>query len=444
MDMNTILQHAIEYFSAPAFARLVKAMSQRYRNLGRIGGSVRLEKLTNAEREALAGVLGSDLSGKDQITIRLADFQAALEKTRFAGADLVEILQGVTGHRLITRADEQQELAKRRDACFARLSERHSDPLCQSWLEQVWEKAPAARSIHRAFLDDPQGLEAELDDVLRALAHLPARAGVVKRLPVWAAEITGDPHAFDARTNRGKYLLQALQFHGTSPSTSASSTEAQTELLESFGLVRDDILNFVTCTGLLATDDKGRQPKFWQAAARDSAVLNLPVRELSKVQRIYPAWGAKHVFVVENSGVFSDLLDNLPVQSPPLICTHGQFKLASYLLLDKLMAEGLTIWYSGDHDPEGILMAQSLHDRYPKHLKPWRFCQDDYALTISDTDLSERRLKQLDNVTASELQDIVAAVRLNGKAGYQEKLLPSLLQDILQPQKLVDTQTGVR
>ncbi len=429
--MDTKLQEAIKYFSAPAFARLVKAMSQRYRNLGRVGGSVRLERLTDAERDALAGVLARDLRHKDTITVRLAEFQQALERTRFAGIDLVEILQGVSGKQLVTLADERQTLAARKDACFVRLSDQHADTLCQTWLAHVRANAPATRSIHRAFLADPEILEAELNDVLHALACLPARAGVVKRLPVWAAEVTGDPHAFDARTNRGKYLLQALHFHSTSPEPRVSSAEAQTELLESFGLVRDDILNFVTCTGLLAENVAGKQVALWQAAMQNGAVLNMPVRELSKVQRVYPARGAKQVFVVENSGVFSDLLDNLPDKSPPLVCTHGQFKLASYLLLDKLVEAGTTIWYSGDHDPEGVLMAQRLCERYPGHLRPWRFGQDDYAITISDTELSERRLKQLDNITAAELQDIVAAVKREGKAGYQEKLLPDLLQDIM-------------
>lgn len=433
--MDTKLQEAIKYFSAPAFARLVKAMSQRYRRLGRVGGSVRLERLTSAEREALAGVFGQDLSNKDAVSIRLVEFQQALERTRFAGVDLVELLQGVTGRQLVTLADEQQARAQSKDAFFNRLEQQYSDPLCWAWLEYVRANTSATRGMHKAFLDDPRVLETELHDVLNALTQLPARVGVVERLPVWAAEVAGDPHAFDARNNRGKYLLQALQFHKTDLDTSASTAEAQTELLESFGIVRDDILNFVTCTGLLAEDQNGGQPQLWQAALQNGSVLNLPIRELAKVQMVYPEPRTQHVFVVENSGVFSDLLDNLPGKLPALVCTHGQFKLASYLLLDKLAEAGATIWYSGDHDPEGILMAQRLIERYPLHCKPWRFSTDDYVSSMSDADLSERRLKQLDNVTAGELQDIVAAVRHKGKAGYQERLLPDLLLDVVAAMK---------
>lgn len=428
--MDKTLQQAIEYFSDPAFARLLRAMSQRYRNLGRVGGSVRLERVTAVERQALARVLGRDLGDRDNITIRLVDLQAAIAKTRFAGIDLVAILEGVTGKPLVTRAEAQQKLASRKDAFFTSLLAQHGDSLCQLWLEHMRDNELAWRGIYRALLADPKLLATELNDVLRALASLPSRAGMVKRLPVWATEVTGDPHAFDTRSNRGKYLLQALQFHSAAPDDNASSTEAQTALLESFGLVRDDILNFVTCAGLVAENAVGEPAPLWQAAYQGSSVLNLPVRELSRVSRIYPAGEGQCVFVVENSGVFSDLLDNFPGLLPPLVCTHGQFKLASYLLLDKLVAAGTIVFYSGDHDPEGILMAQRLYERYAQSVRAWRFTEADYALTVSDAEISERRLKQLHRVTAPELQGITAVVKQHGKVGYQEKLQSLLLQDM--------------
>lgn len=430
IKVDKTLQQAVEYFSDPAFARLISSMSQRYRNLGRVGGSVRLERVTATERQALARVLGRDLDDTNNITIRLVDLQAAIDKTRFAGIDLVAILQGVTGKPLVTRAEAQQKLASRKDAFFTSLLAQHSDSMCQLWLEHMRDNELEWRSIYRALLADPKLLTMELNDVLRALARLPSREAMVKRLPVWATEVTGDPHAFDARSNRGKYLLQALRFHSVIPDANASSTETQAELLESFGLVRDDILNFVTCAGLIAENAAGEPAPLWLAAYQGGSVLNLPIRELSRVSRIYPAGGGQCVFVVENSGVFSDLLDNLPGQPPPLVCTHGQFKLASYLLLDKLVAAGVTLFYSGDHDPEGILMAQRLYERYAHSIRAWRFTEADYALAMSDAEVPERRLKQLHRVTATDLQDIAAAVRQHGKAGYQEKLRSHLLHDI--------------
>ncbi|TCI75900.1 DUF2399 domain-containing protein [Exiguobacterium sp. SH0S1] len=79
-------------------------------------------------------------------------------------------------------------------------------------------------------------------------------------------------------------------------------------------------------------------------AAATHSVLNVPMRELLNVDRIYQSHG-KTVWIVENSGVFSSLLDDVP--NAPLVCTHGPFKLAAYRLLDALVASGCQLKYAG-------------------------------------------------------------------------------------------------
>lgn len=427
------LQQAVRYFSTAGFARLFAGMSERYRRLGRIGGSVRLEGLSGVERDALSGVLGRDLRKNNEITVGLAEFQAALDKTRFAGIDLLELLQGVTGQALLPIAAERQAFQEGKAGFFAGLREEHPHHRCCDWLGYVEANATASRSIHRAYSEDRERLREELGDVLLALSQLPADARQVKRLPVWATEITGKPHAFDLSTTRGGYLLHALGFLFALVNGEASplvGAENQTALLESFGIVRDDLLNFVICGGLLASGSDDGLLQSWQAALAERSVMNLPVRELAKLRRVFPAVG-KQVFVVENPGVFSDLLDNLSGQLPPLVCTFGQFNLACYLLLDKLAADGATINYSGDHDPEGLLMAERLRTRYGSQLRTWRFGRGDYLAAVSDEVISEPRLKQLDRVMTPELVEVAVELRRTGLAGYQERLLPLLLQDLL-------------
>lgn len=48
--------------------------------------------------------------------------------------------------------------------------------------------------------------------------------------------------------------------------------------------------------------------------------MNMPLRELLKIDKVVPAEGSQ-VYIVENSGVFSSLLDIVP--NAPLACTHG-------------------------------------------------------------------------------------------------------------------------
>lgn len=427
-------QQAIAYFSGPGFARLMPAMAERYRRLGRVGGSVRLHHLSEAERTALSGVLGRDFSGQNEVAVGLAEFEQALARTRFGGLDLVELLGAVTGESMQSRAATDESFAVAKARFFAELRERFPQPRCRDWLQYAEANPGAVRSIHSAYKDDAEQLQADLEPVLIALSQLPSDAGTVKRLPVWAAELTGDPHTFDQSEVRGRYLQQALSLllqQAEEQQVDAAADALDRNLVfDAFGIVRDDVMNFVICCGLLAENATGPLGS-WQAALAEGAVLNVPVRELAKLSRVVAAPGWDHrVFVVENPGVFSDLLDGLPGIVPPLVCTHGQFQLASYLLLDKLAAAGMAIHYSGDHDPEGLLMADRLSRRYGRQFRPWRFSVEDYAVALSDRAISAQRLKQLQRVTTPGLLPLCERMQTECRAGYQERLLPLLLQDL--------------
>jgi len=427
-------QQAVAYFSGPGFARMMPAMAERYRRLGRVGGSIRLQDPNDAERAAISGLLRRDCLDQSEVVISLAEFEQALNRTRFGGLDLVQLLGAVTGDSMQSRAAADESFATAKARFFTELRDCFPHPRCRDWLQHAENHPAAVRSIHAAYKDDPQQLQADLKAVLLALSQLPSDAGTVKRLPVWAAELTGDPHAFDQSQARGRYLQQALSFflgQAEQRQVGAAADDADRNLVfDAFGIVRDDVMNFVICCGLLAENVAGPLGS-WQAALAEGAVLNVPVRELAKLTRVVaaPGWSDR-VFVVENPGVFSDLLDGLSSTVPPLVCTHGQFQLASYLLLDKLAAAGMTIHYSGDHDPEGLLMAERLRHRYGWQFRPWRFGVDDYTASLSDVIISAQRLKQLERVTSPGLLPLCERMQTERRAGYQESLLPLLLQDL--------------
>jgi uncharacterized protein (TIGR02679 family) len=142
------------------------------------------------------------------------------------------------------------------------------------------------------------------------------------------------------------------------------------------------------------------------------------------------------VFVIENSGVFSAVLDeiadDLPrcVRRPPMVCTHGQFKLAAWIILGKLAAGGATLFYSGDFDPEGLQMAQKLMDRFPESVQPWRYGLQDYLHCMPETPLPADRLAKLQTITAPLLLPAKEAMLAEQKAGYQERLIDALATDI--------------
>lgn len=493
MSSDGELENAKVYFTTTqGFARLLKAMAQKYQSLGRWGGSVTLTSLQDEEREALAVFFRTDFSRQKSVTISLERFAKALEWTKFSGVSPVRLLEELQGESLLSNAQRLAQKEQAKAEFFQELAAQYSQPYCQCWLGAIMAKKPAVRSVHTAYDLRPELLRTQMDYVLKALADINRHPqNKIERLPVFARRITQDPHRFDPNSDTGRLLLQAFRVIDSERpqldqmTRTLTGSEELTELYYSFGLLRDDLWNFVTCTGITATavDDQDKLLGYLTEAYRQNVTLNLPLREVVRIGSVYSGLPSKEdghpkddikdninvinnmgdisyisdinyindtaertvkevkrVFVVENSGVFSALLDHYrdyceakgfeEQPNPPLLCTHGQFKLASLLLLDKLAAGGTLIYYSGDFDPEGLLMAEQLLQRHPNQVKPWHFTLADYRLALSKQVLNPQRLKKLDRVVSSELAPLKEEILRRALAGYQEGILAELWRDV--------------
>lgn len=441
---------AVMFFrSEEGFKRLMDSFVKNYISLGRIGGTVKLTKTSMEEREALSGIMGKDYSNQEDISISLADFQKALNNTKFANLDLKDLLIAFTGGNLLTRMQKEEKYGQEKESFFAELKQIHKGNNSRLILDYIQSKGSSTRGVHQIYDKDHSFLKALLDTVLNAVEELPEG---YERLPVFASRITKDPHAFDLSSDRGRLLVLALQIILSNREKSyriisTPSAEQVTEILGNFNIIRDDLLNFVTCAGLLGHKD-GLVIPMWQEAIKDKIVLNVPLREIVRIASFVPVTygncaairseqtgtsSEKAVFIVENSGVFSEIVDWFIDKNgnlPPIICTHGQFKLAALLLMDKLVKNGIDLYYSGDFDPEGLQMAQRLIERYPTALKLWRYTVDDYERCLSDIALTQSRVNKLKAINSPNLISLKERMVANCRAGYQEHLLPLLISDL--------------
>ncbi|MFZ5945987.1 MAG: TIGR02679 family protein [Bacillota bacterium] len=439
---NTELQDVARFFQKePGFKRLFHKFIQNYQSLGRLGGTAKLTKLTKEEKEALGGFMGQDFSKLSSVTISVKDFIKALEKTRFSGVDLLELLFMYSNEKILTKSEEEEAYLRTKEQFFQKLLDKYPDTQCQQWLRYILDKKNGSKGIHVAYNENPLLLKEQLINILEAIGKLPTRSNNIPsrywRLPLFANLVVGDPHAFDINTQQGRFLVFALGFIRTLEDkhyqlVSNFNSEEITELLNYFGIVRDDILNFVTLTGIIASEEVNHEPlKWWQTCWEEGVVINAPLKEILKAKSFFPANGQRAVFVVENSGVFSEIIAKLSGEKlPPLICTNGQFKLAALLLLDKLIKNDVIVYYSGDFDPEGLLMAQRLITRYPDNVRLWHYTEEDYDKAQSENILSENRLNKLRSLNLRELNEIKNLIKKTKKAGYQEMLLDKLIQDI--------------
>lgn len=464
-----LLREAITYFrQEPGLRRMLRLMTERYQSLGRWGGTITLAALRPDEKEALSVLLRKDFSRQQSAAVSLERFAQALGGTRFASLPVLDILSGVFGEPVLTKTEIMKQREKSKQEFFAGLRQKFTPSYCQRWLDAVEAKRPGTRGVHAAYDKDPFLFAKHVERVLTALTELERRnsgwadsspkdrADVkFERLPLFATRITSDPHGFDPDTEQGRLLVSALDVlrqlesrNGVSPGvpeadtpesgsapaleTALSQAEALTELLYDFGLWRDDLLNFVTCTGIAASDHCGIQLPVWEEANRRQHVLNVPLREIVKIETARSKAGHR-VYMVENPGVFSTLLDRCDCENiayPPLVCAHGQFKLSALLLLDKLVEAGMEVLYAGDFDPEGLQMAERLLKRYPGKVIPWRFTVADYQRAGPCKTFAPRRQKLLEGINSPELAAVKQEILQRGLAAYQEGIVDLLWEDI--------------
>src|SRR5699024_11874650 len=151
-----------------------------------------------------------------------------------------------------------------------------------------------------------------------------------------------------------------------------------------------DLVNFVTCANVVEAT-KALSHAVWEPAAKHQTIPIVPLRELVSLEHVYPVKGRK-VWMVENSGVCATLLDHEP--HAPIVCTNGQFTLATLTLLDLLAKNDCKLYYASDFDPEGLGMAQRLLERYPNAIYLWHMDTAGYYQSSPTKEISNERSEE--------------------------------------------------
>ena len=98
---------------------------------------------------------------------------------------------------------------------------------------------------------------------------------------------------------------------------------------------------------------------------------------LRQLVRAPPRWnGVDAVLVVENPSVVALAADRFGARLPPIICTNGQPRAATIVLLRSLAAAGVQLRHHGDFDWGRLAIGNVLHRRLP--VEAWQFDRDAY------------------------------------------------------------------
>lgn len=425
-------QQAFTELKQAGLEPLLVAVRQKIYEQDGVRGKVAV-MLGTTERDELANLLGRMAQITKVIRVDLRELDAALGRSRFR-TGLIDVLEAGYGP-LVTRRQERVHAEARWQAWLAALGRAiPEDFTVRVWFDAlVGGTSSSGRWARRAYLADAARAAKAITAVGRALTVLPALKGQYELLAIFATEITGDPHAFDLGEPAGTLLDHALAERFEITPVGLHRGEERALLLDQAGLGVNQVSSTVLVAYLSTASAQGRFHPVIKAMVEYGGGWPLTLGEVR-------TWNAVQArgdccYIVENPPVFEYLLKRVGSEAserrPTLICTGGFLSAAAVRLLDLLSAAGTKLYYGGDFDRNGLVIATWLATRYQDCFRAWRLAPDDYQVAVA---LGGKKLSVEDRNYLSAMEGPLAEtarVVTEGKfAAYQESLVRMLISDI--------------
>lgn len=417
------MKEAIAYFKKyPVYGRLFAVMRKKYASLGHLGGSFVLAELTGEERDIISGFVGVDLGRNSTVKIPFSALDKALEKSRFGMLAWEEILVQYFGQPLSAKREEKLQRQEKQRLFWEKYLSQCKSKDVRAWLSGILlGHGTGYRIMERQYNADKKEAGNLLKNVIEALEHLPANKNRKQLLPVFAAEITGNPHYFDDGTAACKLLLNYGEYRFGQGGGILSGVEQRESVLYQMGILRDDLSNACLAYNVKGWKEDGCLHEGLHGFCREKQAFQLTLNTLGRLTSLEPAQNCNHkIYIVENPAVFSYLVKKYPNHT--FLCTMGRLKLAAYAAMDLFLKDDI-FYYAGDFDPDGLQIAQGLKKRYGERLQLWNYKKEYYEQAVSDLTIDDVGLKKLEKIVLPELQDIQQCLLRFRKAAYQERML---------------------
>jgi len=418
MKEDRLLQECIEYFSHKGFSRVLELIYDKYRSLGRFSGRIVLEKPDATEKEMLSRYLGRIISG-DKVVINVKEFaQKRFEQTKFSSLDFKDVLSHVLKKDVLTKKEEKESRQKQLSGFLEKLEKQLANGADSECVFQaVKENFKWFEGYFKKYSEEK--LLSILRHSIKAAATKPEK---IESLAVFATRIAHDPHFFDEDRDSGKIFLKILSL--LKNVEYPKSSEEKAELLYMHNIIIDELSNWCLVYGIGAITEKEKEDEALKIFALQKKPVILPLYTIKDYKQFFGY--SNKIVVVENPAVFSMLMQACSDIS--LICTNGQLRLSTKILLESLSKEGFTIFYSGDFDPEGLLIADRIVQNYGAI--PLCLDEESYLLSLSNNRISQKRLVMLRNVKSPELFDVCSKMKELKLSGYQERIVDRIVEKL--------------
>ncbi|MDE7210683.1 MAG: DUF2399 domain-containing protein, partial [Lachnospiraceae bacterium] len=296
------------------------------------------------------------------------------------------------------------------------VAEKYSETPAKAWLAEVQEGHFPAENLSE--------LRRLLELGAQIINNFPSHDGRTEYLAVFAARLTGNPHAFDAKAKDGVFLHQLVHWMLENQGILAGQTDLFPALLKkreylAVGILLDDISNYAMLSGVRAKRKNGQPHAGMEGFFAEGDMLHVPLSVLV-------GWECakcpdNEIYIMENPSVYALFAGRWKGEKAAM-CMNGQPRLSSILMLDLLAKTDTKIFYAGDFDPEGLLIAQKLKQYYPGEFSFWHMSVAEYSRSVSKQEISAKRLKMLEKITDRALLCLADEIGRQKRAGYQENI----------------------
>ena len=406
----------VKYFRQnQIWKQIFSGFRDKYSSYGCFTGKVTVRNLTAQDIDVLEGFFGRSFHGQKSITISADKFVKAINDSRYRGISPEEILEEYFGQELIGKG----ELRKKREEQIKDIKREY---------KQYFKNTPAENQLeefcsiirYRIGADDNR-LKSVLWLCADTYNQLPYRQNRKMYLAVFSAMVTGNPHAFDNGTAEGKLLHELIQLDLKQRDMSvyakgelSSAYKRQKSLLLA-GIMIDDISNYTMIYNVHAYKKDGCMHRGIEGFYEEKEIAQISLNTISELDRVECV--DNEIYIVENPSVFATICGD-----KSCMCMNGQPRLAGLMLLELLAKSGTKGYYSGDLDPEGLIIAQKLSRFYKGAFCYWHMDRVDYDRCKSQEVISDRRIKMLDKITDEALIPVARQIASEKLAGYQENI----------------------
>ena len=435
-EKEILMKECVAYFRArPVYRRLFRLIREKYSGLGHLGGRVTLTGLTPEDRKDLEGFFQKDFSAPKNISISATMMEHALSKSKFADLSWEDILEEYFEKPLTVKREIEQQRRDDREAYFQNLFRKYEQSKGGRWLKYtVLNRKEGFQILMQQYKENSEQLMQVIAQIMACINQLPVyRTGAdgrIKRemLAVFAAQTTGNPHYFDeGRIGERLMIAYLSEAFAAEAQGLTQKTEQKNSLWYAAGILKDDLSNDVLCYGLHAKMRSGAQHQGIEGFFKQQEPMRLTLYTLGNLQEMRSEADDGKVYVIENPAVFSEIVRRHPKTAA--VCTDGQPRLAAFVLMDLLKAHTM-FYYMGDYDPEGLLIAQRLKERYGDRLVLWNYRAQWYDRYVSDVVITDARMRKLHKIHVPELMTVKEAIERERRAAYQETMLEEFIDEI--------------